>query len=215
MADSIKLPENTNKQEILSGESIEENKQISGGFIRYYGLYWDRNFVFWNENQMLAVPIGKTGQGKRPKNAADNWNCINFWGQKGVYILYDAEMYPIYAGQVGIERKNTKVGNDIGGRLTAHRYGKYRNAWRFFSWFGFLERELERKSVRSIDVDRQIRPKWIEVKDHKSDLNSLLASFEAIIIEGFIPRLNARGGDMKDAVRCDQYEGNGILTIEQ
>ena len=46
MADSIKLPENTNKQEILSGESIEENKQISGGFIRYYGLYWDRNFVF-------------------------------------------------------------------------------------------------------------------------------------------------------------------------
>lgn len=195
----------------ISDIEIEEKDSLTGGFIRYYGLYWDRKYVRWDDIQLLAVPLGKSGQGKPPKTEEDNWNCINFWAQKGIYILYDSEMYPVYAGQAGVLKKNSSGGNNIGGRLNAHRLGKYRNAWRYFSWFGFLEHRGNNIKLRNLERTLRLNPDWYEVSDHSSDLNSLLASFEAIIIEGFIPRLNARGGDLKQAVRCDQYEGEHAL----
>ena len=188
----------------------EDSKELSGGLIKYYGLYWSRRRVSWEHEQMLAIPRGKTGSGNRPKQSLDNWNCINFWGQLGVYILYDSDIYPVYAGQAGVERKNKTKGNTIGGRLKDHVIGKYRNAWEYFSWFGFLEREKVKTTTRNLDITRQIWPVWALPTHKDITINTLLSSFEAIVIEGFIPRFNARGGDLKNAVYCNQYEGENL-----
>jgi hypothetical protein len=186
----------------------EENvpEIITAGFVKYYGLYWDRDYVDWHNKLMMAVPLGKTGQGPVKSTADEDWNCLNFWGQRGVYILYDTGMLPVYAGQVGTKRSNTNEGNDLGERLRAHQFGKYRNAWHFFSWFGFLEAEDRDFKIRGMDKKQRQDFQWEWAKVGKVDLNTLLSSFEAILIEGFIPRLNARGGDLKGAVRCDQFE---------
>jgi hypothetical protein len=128
---------------------------------------------------------------------------MNFWGQKGVYILYDANLNPVYAGQAGIARKNAKDGQAIGDRLYDHNFGLYRNGWELFSWFGFLD--TEKVKLKEADLNKRMNPDW-KFNNTEGALNLLLASFEAILIEGFAPRFNARGGDLGKAVHVDQFE---------
>ncbi|MEJ8573945.1 hypothetical protein [Microbaculum marinum] len=184
---------------------------FDGGFIRFYGFYWDRKYVNWERKQMLAIPVGRTGQGKTANNIKNTWNCMNFWAQRGVYILYDENLYPVYAGQSGVERKNTVERGSIGDRINAHSTGKYRNGWQFFSWFGFMDCRMP--NMRKANPEERLFPNWEEVKLSNVNLNELLSSFEAIVIEGFIPRFNARGGDLKKAVRCEQHEGQGYIQL--
>lgn len=129
---------------------------------------------------------------------------VNFWKQKGVYILYDDNIHPVYAGQAG--KSNAGDGEYIGGRLRAHSRGIYRNGWSLFSWFGFgsANRIPLRGSVP--DKERLEIEYNFEQAETASELKELLASFEAILIEGFTPRFNARGGDLGSAVLVDQYD---------
>ena len=45
-------------------------------------------------------------------------------------------------------------------------------------------------------------------------LNMLLDSFEAILIEAFVPRFNSRGGNLKGATYVDQFEGTPRFISE-
>lgn len=174
------------------------------GFITFYGLYWKKSVVDWRQADLLGRPRGWTGRGRTAKDADPKNIQMNFWKQKGVYILYDNNLSPVYAGQAGLVRKTDGDGRTIGGRLRWHTYNVYRNGWSLFSWFGFLE--LEKFSLKEAGEQKRMDPPWEFVPKGGSPLNQLLASFEAILIEGFAPRFNARGGDLGKAVLVDQYD---------
>ena len=116
----------------------EESPPSSSGFIRFYGLFWDKHLVGWREGALLGQPKGWIGS--KPKKDTDPKQLqMNFWGQKGVYVLYNESLVPVYAGQAGLVRKKRKgAGRTIGDRLSEHWCGPFRNGWRFFSWFGAL-----------------------------------------------------------------------------
>jgi len=171
------------------------------GFIKFYGLYWRKSAVAWDERRLLGQPQGWMGKGKTAKDFDPATVQMNFWEQKGVYILYDTSLYPVYAGQAGLSKKGSL---GIGDRLLNHRRGVYRNGWSLFSWFGFLETgKIELKDAGEY---RRMKPKWEFNPQSESELNQLLASFEAILIEGFSPRFNSRGGNLGNAVLVDQFD---------
>ncbi len=174
------------------------------GFIKFYGLYWNKHEVIWNKNLLLGQPSGWMGKGKTAKNFDKLTVQMNFWAQKGVYILYDDNLQPVYAGQAGLTRKNTNEGQTIGNRLQAHTRGVYRNGWTLFSWFGFLS--TQKLNLKQCEEKKRMEPKWAFNPSGENSLNDLLASFEAIVIEGFSPRFNARGGDLGKAILVDQYD---------
>jgi hypothetical protein len=189
--------------------SATEKQTSSAGFIKFYGLYWKRASL---SQGLCGVPSGWIGKGKiSPEFDRSNLK-MDFSGQKGVYILYDDSLNPVYAGQAGISRSNaTSGGQTIGNRLLAHSTGPYRNGWSLFSWFGFLK--TNKLSLKSANLEARMKPVWtyenVDSPESESDqLNDLLASFEAILIEGFAPRFNARGGDLKGALYVNQYEEN-------
>lgn len=175
------------------------------GFIKFYGLYWRKDLIGWREHQLLGQPAGWLGKGRIAAGFNRQTVQMNFWGQKGVYVLYDDALHPVYAGQAGLTRRDSAGGLAIGDRLNMHRQGVYRNGWSLFSWFGFME--VEKFNLKSEkDEAKRLKPCWQFMPQGGSDLNLLLASFEAILIEGFAPRFNARGGDLKKAVLVNQFE---------
>ena len=188
-------------------EAILTREEPAGdsGFIKFYALYWRKDQIDWNARQLLGQPRGWMGKGKVASNYDRRNLQMNFWGQKGVYVLYDDALHPVYAGQAGLTRKDSAGGQAIGDRLNMHRQGVYRNGWSLFSWFGFME--IEKFNLKTEkDENRRLSPDWQFKAQGDSNLNLLLASFEAILIEGFAPRFNARGGDLKKAVLVNQFE---------
>ncbi len=177
-------------------------------FIKFYGLFWRKHAVDWNSRQLLGQPQGWLGKGNKRSNIDLETIQMNFYRQKGVYILYSEALQPVYAGQAGLARRNTTGGQTIGDRLAAHSRGIYRNGWSLFSWFGFLD--TERSPLTRMADEQRLNPIWMLPAGPPfapdAALNTLLASFEAILIEGFTPRFNARGGDLPHAVVVHQYE---------
>lgn len=194
----------TEVEEVDDSALDRETPTKDSGFIRFYGLYWRKAAVEWPSQKLLGQPKGWMGKGKTAKNFDRSAVQMNFWGQKGVYILYDDSLQPVYAGQAGLTRKNSDGGQSIGARLNAHSHGIYRNGWSLFSWFGFLE--TKRLELKKASEEDRMSPAWNFSAQLDSELNQLLASFEAILIEGFAPRFNARGGDLGSAVLVDQFE---------
>lgn len=204
---------------------VSEGSNVSGsaGFMRFYGLYWKKEFILDDSNTKIlaGLPNGWTGSGKIAKNFDRSAMWVNFWSQRGVYVLYDQDLVPVYTGQAGLVRKNNtnpnwSDGNSLGERLTSHKNGKYRNGWEYFSWFGFLDvlNEKEIKNVIRKDdeaaVEIKRRPNWdfkqSKTNDRFDELNLLLDSFEAILIEAFVPKFNSRGENLKGATYVNQLE---------
>ena len=201
-----------------SSNGSDADSGSGGGFVKFYGLYWKREFVYCEHSIMPGVPAGWVGSGRRSKDFDSSKVWINFWGQKGVYVLYDRDLVPVYAGQAGLSRKRRKSaavnheGRCLGARLNDHIQGKYRNAWVFFSWFGFLQSATEKTlkgKLKNAPEENRRDPEWQfpqQATSGEVELNLLLDSFEAVLIEAFTPRFNARGGNLKDAVYVDQLE---------
>jgi hypothetical protein len=184
--------------------------ELKGGIIRFFGLYWRKDLFLYgmDKQQLVGSPSGLIGKGRHGKDADDSQAYLNFWMQKGVYILYDANLVPVYCGQAGTERnyneRKNSGENGIGQRLKSHATGIYRNGWSFFSWYGFLNTDL--KPLRTLSRENRISPAWSVPDPAKLNMNSILNSMEGIVISGFIPRFNNRGGDLRDATECRQYE---------
>lgn len=196
----------------------ESAAPVSAGFMKFYGLYWSKEFILEErDTEILAgLPQGWIGKGKIAKNFDRSAMWVNFWDQRGVYVLYDRDLTPVYTGQAGLVRAKGKVsdsGRVLGQRLRDHKHGKYRNGWEFFSWFGFLSTPIEseiKDVIRKDDeeaVGLKRNPRW-EFRQPSGDteLNLLLDSFEAILIEAFTPRFNSRGGNLNGATYVNQLE---------
>lgn len=214
----------------------EARQPKDAGYLKYYGLYWDRKYWDRHENAWVfdrkreyrhreilpGLPSGWVGRGTKSLDTNDLW--VNFWRQKGVYVLYDEQLIPVYSGQAGLQNSNSSEarGRFLGNRLAEHAKGKYRNAWRYFSWFGFMElsdnSQKLRKNLRNCSFDDKINAEYKfsypadSLNESEKRLNQLLNSFEAILIEAFVPRFNSRGGNLKGAVYVDQFEGDLFLS---
>ena len=177
-------------------------------FIKFYGLFWRKDAVDWDRRVLLGQPQGWLGKGNKRNNIDIESIQMNFYQQKGVYILYNDALQPVYAGQAGLARRNSTGGQAIGDRLATHSRGVYRNGWSLFSWLGLLD--TERSFLTRMTDEQRLNPSWVMPAGPPSApdaaLNTLLASFEAILIEGFTPRFNTRGGNLPHAVIVDQYE---------
>lgn len=174
------------------------------GFIKFYGLYWRKSAVDWSENKLLGQPKGWMGRGKVKTDYDYSQVQMNFWNQKGVYVLYDANLHPVYAGQAG-RQSGQSPGRTLGSRLSEHSKGIYRNGWELFSWFGFLH--TKKINLKTAQEGNRLKPVWTptDAEPDKS-FNRILSSFEAVLIEGFAPRFNSRGGDLKGATLVDQFD---------
>lgn len=206
------------KDESLSQDpSMEDYRTKSSGYMRYYGLFWKKEYILSEDQIIAGVPSGWIGQGSQGRDYDPSKIWVNFWDQKGVYVLYDEGLIPVYAGQAGTTRKSKSSdqetsGGTIGIRLSAHKNGKYRNGWEYFSWFGFLESDIKdslKKKLKGASFAEKFDPKWIDENEkggNHNNLNSILDSFEAVLIEAFTPRFNARGGNLRGAVYVNQLE---------
>lgn len=56
------------------------------------------------------------------------------------------------------------------------------------------------------------KPNWTDFKATNT-LNELLASFEAVLIEGFVPRFNNRGGDLLGASIVERLNASNKFSI--
>ena len=204
MSTELEIDQDKMVEDKLAEETVAPS---SGGFLQFYGLYWKREFVFSIHATLPGVPTGWIGRGTKNIDRQTVW--MNFWDQKGVYVLYDRDLTPVYTGQAGVSRKGGD-GGTIGNRLNDHLKRKYRNGWEYFSWFGFLSSGKEkklRKKLKSADLEDRKDPDWcFHERSGGDELNSLLNAFEAILIEAFVPRFNSRGGNLKDAIYVDQME---------
>lgn len=198
----------------------------SAGFIQYYGTFWKKSFFidqssefrknkrrerFNVDNIMLGICRGRTGQGNRDKSSMDQ--AFNFYKQKGIYVLYSNSLEPVYAGQAGrTKKKNNEedAASSIGSRIDQHVQSKYKNAWEYFSWFGFLT-DKDSSTAKDLTIDKRLKIDW-RFNEGSANLKNGLSSLEAIIIEAISPRFNARGGDLQGAYFVDQFEGEVKLS---
>ena len=98
-------------------EGIENTKlDRSYNIINNYGIYWNRNQVYWKSTPDL---LGVQQQGATQ---------VNFKDQIGIYLLHDSRE-TIYVGQA--------IDQSLGKRLKDHMADRLSGRWDRFSWFGF------------------------------------------------------------------------------
>lgn len=151
-----------------SAEAIAEvEEEAKVSSVANYGLFWERDRINWNPGQ------GRTRQYRLPGSADDSAEVIEFGDQQGVYILYDRTS-PVYVGRT--------IRNNLFGRLSDHNAGDRRGArWDRFSWFGF----------RAVNEDGTLSSESANITTEM-----LITILEAVMIEGFTPPLNDKGGDL-------------------
>jgi len=108
---------------------------------------------------------------------------VNFADQKGVYLLYD-DRDVIYVGRA--------VDQPLSRRLSQHIVDRLSSRWNRFSWFGLM-RVMQDGSLAA-EVSKPLAPEVI------------VATMEALLIEGLEPPQNRRRGDDFRAVEYLQAE---------
>lgn len=126
------LTEDTKKKTQITESVTKEDFKI----INAFGIYWNRNLVYWKSTpDLLGIQqIGATE--------------VNFKDQRGIYLLYDSREI-IYVGQA--------IEQTLGQRLKQHTLDRLSGRWDRFSWFGFYSVNdkghlLDRKKFESLDI---------------------------------------------------------------
>lgn len=116
---------------------------------------------------------------------------VDFCQQKGVYLLHDSQGV-VYAGRT--------TDQYIGQRLYQHTLDRLNGRWTRFSWFG----------VYPVQEDGSL----MTTADFRLNIDIVIATMEAVLIEGLEPRQNRRRGDDFQAVEFLQFE-DPRLEIER
>jgi len=110
------FPQPEHAQTGLEAAQIEEEKD-TGGIIKAFGMYWQRDWVEWATKPAL---MGQQQEGA---------DAVNFGDQVGVYLLHDGREV-IYVGRTTEKRLAT--------RLSEHTRDRLNGRWDRFSWFGLI-----------------------------------------------------------------------------
>lgn len=135
--------------------------------IKSYGLFWERNDVFWGRQKNSGHLKGVAAQAKKS-------DPVDFREQVGLYALYDERHQLIYFGQAGMGKKH-----NLFDRLKTHRGERLASRWTRFSWFGILSEEEIGKNIN-------------EHQNHSYERQSLINHMEAIVLSVSEPPQNRR-----------------------
>lgn len=145
--------------------------------IHNYGLFWQRNDVFWGRPKVTGHL-----KGVRAKEVSET--PVDFREQAGVYVLYDDNFRLVYVGQAGAGMQY------LFSRLKHHRKDSLANRWTRFSWFG----------IRWVKKNRKLS---VGAVQHFVRSDAILNHIEAILISAAEPPHNRQGGRFGDDV--EQY----------
>jgi hypothetical protein len=116
---------------------------------------------------------------------------VDFCAQQGVYLLHDGRAV-VYVGRT--------TEQPLGVRLKQQTTGRLSGRWDRFSWFG----------VHAVDENGHLEA----VSGNAFSLNSLIATMEALLIEGLEPPQNRKRGDDFKAVEFQQVEDPEIQKTQ-
>ena len=143
-------------------------------------MYWSRERVLWSATPKL---LGQQQPGSTP---------VDFYPQKGVYLLYDGREV-IYVART--------TDQPLGMRLRQHTVDRLNGRWDRFSWFGvFPAKESGSLSTEPVGV---------------YNLTMLIITMEALLIEGIEPAQNRKRGDDFRAVEFLQVEDPEIKKSQK
>ena len=156
-----------------------------------YGYRWKKDLVQWDLDRKQGRPkkgdrVEKALWGKKARG-----NSVNFAEQVGVYLLHNGDR-TVYAGRIK-GGENAKRG--IYDRLREHAKDSLKDDWNTFSWFG----------LRPVNKDGTLSENHVPpIDDENKELLQLIATIEAVIINGIRPRGNSRGGDTGGDLKYEQ-----------
>lgn len=147
-----------------------------------FGYLWERKYIFWGQGGQnnKGHLIGYRGSGK-------SLVYVDFRTQKGIYILYDKDMQPIYIGEAGSGNQNLFY------RLKAHKENHLWNRWEYFSWFGLLRANASGKQPYALDGRQSDSSRVI------GTISDALKEIEGVLIQVLEPKLNKKGPVWKTA----------------
>jgi len=109
---------------------------------------------------------------------------VNFAGQRGVYLLHDSQGV-VYVGRA--------TDQNLGRRLQQHTSDRLTGRWDRFSWFGVYPVK-ENGTLKDSPTFKDV------------SINIVIATMEAVLIEGLEPRQNRKRGDDFQAIEFVQVE---------
>lgn len=118
---------------------------------------------------------------------------VNFCEQRGVYLLHDAQGV-VYVGRT--------TEQSLGRRLYQHTADRLSGRWDRFSWFGVYEV----KENGNLQTEATLA---------KVSIDTMIATMEAVLIEGLEPRQNRKRGDDFQAVEFLQVEDPALRLQRQ
>jgi hypothetical protein len=139
--------------------------------IKNYGLRWVRDRVFWGSGG-----LGNAGALEGCRVGAKR-SVVDFREQIGIYILFEANMNPVYVGQAGFGKAALFT------RLKQHRNDHLRDRWTHFSWFGF----------RRVNADGSLNAKQVSGTRNNLTYAEALNEMEGLLIHVLEPNLNRQG----------------------
>lgn len=172
-------------------KKASSSNEKSNILVQNYGLYWDKDLVFWGGPNKPGTLLGKKFENGTTKGKA----TIDFRSQIGIYTLYDINRKIVYVGQAGAGKNNA-----LFDRLKQHQKDHLRNKWQFFSWFGFYK------------VNKDTSLKIAEFK--QINIKTALNDFEGILIKTIEPALNKQDANFSKCAEYEQYAGDNIEEEE-
>jgi len=161
--------ERLNRVERTSGASVSDTQQPpESAHAEDEQGFLNAFGMFWRRDEVDWDRAGKDLLGSQLKAAQP----VNFAEQVGVYILYSGNRI-VYVGRTTEPR--------LGVRLWEHTRDRLAGRWDVFSWFG----------VREVAPDGSLGP----VPSGNFAVDMLVATMEALLIEGLEPPQNRRRGD--------------------
>jgi hypothetical protein len=139
--------------------------------------------MFWERSKVLW----KTEPQLLGRQQQDS-KPVDFGMQIGVYLLRDAQGV-VYVGRA--------IEQPLGRRLQQHTVDRLAGRWNRFSWFGIYPVESEGSLKTNVDLS-------------KIEVDVVVSTLEAVLIEGLEPRQNRRRGDDFQAVEFLQLEDPAI-----
>ena len=142
--------------------------------------------MFWQRDKVLWTTTPKLLGQQQPGSEP-----VNFGSQKGVYLLHDGSRV-VYVGRT--------TDQPLGSRLKQHTIDRLNGRWDRFSWFGIF-------AVKDDGGLTAGPPDTFSVEN-------LIATMEALLIEGLEPPQNRKRGDDFSAVEFLQVTDPDILKSQ-
>jgi hypothetical protein len=138
--------------------------------------------MYWDRESVLWTSMPRILGQQQPGSTP-----VDFCEQRGVYLLHDGRAV-VYVGRT--------TEQPLGVRLRQHIIDRLSSRWNRFSWFG----------IRAVSETGQLLPQ----PSSAYDVSGLIATMEALLIEGLEPPQNRKRGDDFKAAEYLQVEDPAI-----